>query len=77
MSEAKPVTRGRPQVYSDALIQVLLTLKHVYNLALRAAQDFVQRLRDLAFADLPVPNYTTLSRRAQEVQVTLPEMLNG
>lgn len=76
---------GRPQLYSDALIQALLTFKHVYHFTLRAAQGFVQSLRNLAFADLPVPNYdrrkspwdTTLSRRAQELQVTLPEMSSG
>jgi len=67
-SEAKPVTRGRPQVYSDALIQALLTLKHVYYLTLRAAKGFVQSLRELAFADLPVPDYTTLSCCAQQLQ---------
>ena len=37
----------------------------------------MQSLRELAFGDLPVPNYTTLSRRAQELQVTLPEMSSG
>jgi hypothetical protein len=76
-SEARHVKRGRPPVYSDVLIQALLTLKHVYHLTLRAAQGFVQSLRELAFADPPVPNYTTLSRRAQELQVTLPEMSSG
>jgi hypothetical protein len=76
-SEARAVKRGRPQVYSDAMIQAVLTLKHVYHLTLRASQGFVQSLRELAFADLPVPNYTTLSRRAQELQVTLPEMSSG
>jgi hypothetical protein len=30
VSEAEPVMRGRPHVYSDALIQALLTLKQVY-----------------------------------------------
>jgi hypothetical protein len=76
-SEARHVKRGRPQVYSDVLIQALLTLKHVYHLTLRAAQGFVQSLRELAFSELPVPNYTTLSRRAQELQVTLPDMSSG
>jgi len=76
-SEARPLKRGRPQIYSDAMIQAVLTLKHVYHLTLRAAQGFVQSLRELAFGDLPVPNYTTLSRRAQELQVTLPEMSSG
>ena len=38
VSEAEPVMRGRPHVYSDALIfiQALLTLKQVYHLTLRA-----------------------------------------
>jgi len=58
-SDARAVKRGRPQVYSDAMIQAVLTLKHVYHLTLRAAQGFVQSLRELAFADLPVPNYPT------------------
>ncbi|CAN7642437.1 transposase [Caballeronia sp. LjRoot29] len=34
-SEARVVKRGRPQVYSDAMIQAVLTLKHVYHLTLR------------------------------------------
>jgi Transposase DDE domain len=37
-SEARAVKRGRPQVYSDAMIQAVLTLKHVYHLTLRASQ---------------------------------------
>jgi hypothetical protein len=37
VSESEPVMRGRPHVYSDALIQALLTLKQVYHLTLRVA----------------------------------------
>lgn len=59
------------------MIQAVLTLKHVYHLTLRAVQGFVQSLRELAFANLTVPNYTTLSRRAQHLQVRLPEMSSG
>jgi len=77
VSEAEPVMRGRPHVYSDALIQALLTLKQVYHLTLRAAQGFAQSLRELAFAELPVPNYTTLSRRAQDLKVALPVTPSG
>lgn len=47
---------GRPHVYSDALIQALLTLKQVSHLTLRAAQGFAQSLGELAFAELPVPS---------------------
>ncbi|WP_069352788.1 IS5 family transposase [Burkholderia cenocepacia] len=65
-------TRGRPRLYSDALIQALLGIKTVFRLPLRALQGFAQSLRELAFATLTVPNYTTLSRRAQTLEVQLP-----
>jgi hypothetical protein len=52
-------------------------LKQVYHLTLRAAQGFAQSLRELAFAELPVPNYTTLSRRAQDLKVALPVTPSG
>jgi hypothetical protein len=69
--------RGRPHIYSDAAIQMLLGLKQVFHLPLRALQGFAYSLRKLAFPELPVPNYTTLSRRAQELAVTLPAMYTG
>jgi hypothetical protein len=31
----------------------------------------------LAFADLPVPNYTTLCRRARDLEVVLPTLRSG
>ncbi|CAM2178647.1 hypothetical protein BO443_30034 [Burkholderia orbicola] len=64
-------------MYSDALIQALLGLKTVFHLPLRALQGFAQSLRDLAFADLPVPNYTTVCRRVQTLQVKLPVIHSG
>lgn len=76
MSDVEPM-RGRPQLYSDAPIQALLGLKTVFRLPLRALQGFAQSLRDLAFATLPVPNYTTLSRRAQTLDVQLPIVRDG
>lgn len=48
--------RGRPCVYADAVIQMLLGLKQVFRLPLRALQGFAQSLRALGFAGLPVPN---------------------
>jgi len=70
--DACPGKRGRPCAYSDAAIQMLLTLKQVYRLPLRALQGFAQSLQRLAFPALPVPNYSTLSRRAQALSVALP-----
>ena len=71
-----PVQRGRPQAYCDAVIQMLLALKSVYRLPLRALQGFAMSLRRLALPALPVPNYSTLSRRAKALRVTLPVLRN-
>jgi hypothetical protein len=48
------------------------TSKRTEHLPLRALQGFAQSLRKLAFPSLAVPNYTTLSRRAQTLKVALP-----
>lgn len=72
LSEAGLTRRGRPRIYSDAAIQMLLGLKQVFHLPLRAVQGFALSLRKLAYPGLPVPNYTTLSRRAQTLKVVLP-----
>lgn len=69
--------RGRPQAYCDAVIQMLLALKSVYRLPLRALQGFAMSLRRLALPALPVPNYSTLSRRAKALRVTLPVLRNA
>src|SRR5471030_917346 len=71
-AEAGAVKRGRPCVYAEAVIQMLLGLKQVFRLPLRALQGFAASMNKLAFADLPVPNYTTLCRRARDLDVVLP-----
>lgn len=76
-AKAPSPKRGRPLVYTDALIQGLLGLKQVFHLPLRALQGFAQRLRPLAFPTLQVPNYKTLSRRAQSLNVVLPASRTG
>ena len=76
-TKAQSPKRGHPLVYTDALIQGLLGLKQVFHLPLRALQGFAQSLRTLAFPTLPVPNYTTLSRRAQNLNVVLPTSHTG
>ncbi len=59
---------GTPRIYSDHAIQCALVVKSVYGLSLRAAQGFVSSVLSLMRLDLPVPNYSTISRR----QGTLP-----
>ncbi|MCP2009316.1 hypothetical protein L1274_003029 [Duganella sp. HSC-15S17] len=76
-AEVEAVKRGRPHVYADAIIQMLFGLKQVFRLPLRALQGFAAHMNKLAFADLSVPNYTTLCRRAWDLDVVLPVLCSG
>jgi Transposase DDE domain len=66
-----PRQRGAQYVYTDAAIKCVLTLRAVDHLALRAAEGLAQSVFALLEVALPVPSYSTLSRRAAEVAVTL------
>jgi len=63
--------RGRPRVYSDAAILCMLMLKAVFKLPLRATQGLVESLIDILKLPISAANYTTLSRRAGELDVDL------
>jgi transposase len=66
-----PPQRGAQYVYADAAIKCVLTLRAVYHLALRATEGLTRSLVTLLQVALPVPSYSTLSRRAAEVAVAL------
>ena len=66
-----PPQRGAQYVYAEAAIQCVLTLRVVYHLALRATEGFARSVFALLGTALPVPSYSTLSRRAAEVEVVL------
>src|SRR5476649_2297124 len=76
-AETHALKRGRPCIYADAVIQMLLGLKQVFRLPLRALQGFAGSMNKLAFTDLPVPNYTMLCRRARDLYVVLPTLRSG
>ena len=63
---------GAPQTYTDTAIGCMLTLKAVYNLALRSTQGLMQSVVELLRVQLPVPDYTTLCRRRKGLNVKLP-----
>jgi len=63
---------GAPTTYSGLAIQALLTLKAVFSLPLRQTQGFAQSVLQLMASALPIPNYSTLSRRAAGLTVALP-----
>jgi hypothetical protein len=77
LADAGESRRGRPRVYPDAVIQMLLGLKQVFRLPLRALQGFAGSLCRLAYPAFPVPDYSTLSRRAQDLEVVLPALRTG
>lgn len=61
---------GRPQRFSDSAIELCLTLKVLFGLALRQVTGLVASLLKLAKLDWPVPDYTTLCRRQKTLAVT-------
>jgi len=63
---------GAPTTSSDLAIQALLTLKAVFCLPLRQTQGFAQSVLHLMASELPIPSYSTLSRRADGLAVALP-----
>ena len=55
---------GQPR-YSDVAIELVLTLRLVFHLALRQAEAFTCSVLRLLGLDLVVPDHTTLSRRGR------------
>jgi hypothetical protein len=64
--------RGRQQAYSDAAIQVCLTIKVLLGLPLRQTTGFVASLLELSGLGWAVPDFSTLSRRQKTLDVTIP-----
>jgi DDE family transposase len=62
---ARRTTPGGQALYSDLAIELVLTLRLVFHLALRQAEGFASSLLGLLGLDLPVPDHTTLSRRGR------------
>ncbi len=60
---------GAPRVYADLAIECALVFKSVYHLSLRAAQGFLSSVMELMRLTLPVPDYSTVSRRQGTLQV--------
>jgi hypothetical protein len=58
-------TRGGQPRYSDLAIETTLTLGMVFGLRLRQSEGLLSSVLDMMRLDLPVPDHTTLSRRAR------------
>ena len=71
--QAEPRTgRGGQPAYSNLAIATALTLRAVFRLALRQAEGLIGSVLALLGLDLPVPDHTTMSRRAETLEVPRP-----
>ena len=62
-------TRGGQPPYSALAIRTALTLRAVFRLALRQTEGLIGSILQLLGLDLAVPDYSTLSRRAETLEV--------
>ena len=69
--------RGSQFEYSDKAIEIMLTIKEVFQLSNRGVEGFVQSVFAMLNVDLPVPDHSTLSKRAKHLQVRLSRKAPG
>src|SRR3954468_10680180 len=69
---APRTTRGGQPWYSPLAILTALTLRAVFRLALRQTEGLIGSILRLLGLDLPVPDHSTLSRRAETLEVPRP-----
>lgn len=65
--------RGAQEIYSDFAIILTLQFGAVFGQCLRQTEGFAVSLFRLMNIALEVPNFSTLSRRGETVEVTLPK----
>ena len=70
-------TPGGQPIYSDLAIELVLTLRLVFHLALRQAAAFTASVLRLLGVELPAPDHTTLSRRGQAFAGRHPRVAAG
>jgi hypothetical protein len=72
---APRTTRGGQPSYSDLAIATALTLRAVFRLALRQTEGLIGSILQLLGLDLAVPDHSTMSRRAETLE--LPRLGGG
>src|SRR5919206_951212 len=71
---ARTTPGGQPR-YSAVAIETALTLRVIFHLGLRQTEGLIGSLLQLLGFDLPVPDHSTLSRRARTLAVApCPQM---
>ena len=72
-----PRQQGGQFVFSDVAIECMGTLREVFHLPLRGAEGLLRSVFQTIGLKLPVPSYSTLSRRGQSVAIHLPKQARG
>jgi hypothetical protein len=76
--QAEPrTTRGGQPPYSALAIRTALTLRAVFRLALRQTEGLIGSILRLLGLDLAVPDHSTLSRRAETLEMPRPISRTG
>lgn len=71
---AKPTNRpGAKTIYSNSTIKLVLQFGAVFGQKLRQTEGLVKSIFRLMNVNLPVPDFTTLSRRAGQIDIKLPK----
>ena len=63
---------GRPFVYSNLAVESLLMLRELFRLPYRQTEGLGRALARLLQADVAIPDFTSLAKRAGKTNVTLP-----
>jgi hypothetical protein len=62
---------GRPFKFSDLAIESMLMLRELLRLPYRQTEGFGRSLAQLMEADIPIPDYTSLAKRAASLDVRI------
>lgn len=69
--------KGASEKYTDLAITTFLRVKALYRLALRATEGFLGSLFQMLGLNLSVPEYSTVSRRRQRLDIDLSHVPSG
>jgi Transposase DDE domain len=64
--------RGHPRTYSETAIETMATLEEVYHLGVRQTEGLLASIGELLHLEVPIPPYSTLSRRRPTLEIALP-----
>ncbi len=62
---------GRPFTYSDTAIECLLTIRELLKLPYRQTESFSRSIVKLLDAEVAIPDYSSLAKRAGKLGVAL------